>query len=355
MLIHHYVPSVARRVGGLDTALQGLNRALEDAGVTSLLMEDGSWRVRHPLPDVAHFHGLWNLRHCWLAAMLRRKGVPTVISPHGMLEPWALAHRGWKKRPFFRLLEEPRLRAADAVLATSALEQGQLGRLLPRTKLVTLPLGLDVPAEAATPLFRSRARTALGLADTTPMVLFLSRIDPKKGIDLLLLAWKALAPLIQEKQAVLFVVGGGEGSVFERHCRGLADDCAAAGAAVRWVGPVWGEGRWNYFAAADLLCLPSHSENFGFVVPEAWCCGTPVLTTPRTPWGKEAAFTKLGLCEPEAVSIGAALERWFAREPAAGPDRSAMAAEAREQHAWRSTVPGYLKFYATLHHEAAVR
>lgn len=348
MLIHHYVPVASKRIGGLDTAVQGLNRALVHGGESSVVVDVPAWSARHPLPEVAHFHGMWDPRHCRIAGAMRRLGVPTVVSPHGMLEPWALAQRAWKKRPFFRLLEKPRLTGSDAVLATSAMERRHLELLVPEARVSVLPLGLDVPADVATGQFRAAARASLGLSEATPMVLFLSRIDVKKGTDHLLQAWRDLEQRIQSQRAILFVVGGGDDTGFERHCRALAQDCNTAGAAVRWVGPVWGDERWKYFAAADLFCLPSHSENFGFVVPEAWFCGTPVLTTTRTPWGGNEPQEGLRICEPGASPLHEALASWLAGPRTTDVSRDTIAARARAQLSWDSLLHGYLDFYQSL-------
>lgn len=347
--VRHYIPPPERRTGGLDTALVGLNAHLRASGIdselvsTAALFGSGAWGV----PVIAHFHGLWEPGHWLLVRRMKRSGAKVVVSPHGMLEPWAFRHRGWKKRPVFRLIEEPRLRSADAVMATSQLEADNLRRLTGGLSLRILPLGLDAPADSASVEFRVEARDALGLAPSGRMALFLSRIHPKKGLDMLLRAWRDLAGKVTARQAVLCIVGPGDDG-YADECQALADDCRARGAEVRWIGPVWGEDRWRFFAAADLFCLPSFSENFGFVVPEAWMCGTEVLTTNQTPWAEQAGMEGLTVAAPEPDEIRNTLDNWLGRSVFALQQRTALARWARGRFSWPQVIPNYIEFYASL-------
>lgn len=351
MIVRHFIPPPQRRTGGLDTCLSGLDAHLRAAGVDSGFVSGAAFPFgsgNSAGPQIAHFHGLWEPAH-WLHAIrvLPRSRVRVVISPHGMLEPWAFQHRGWKKRPVFDLIERPKLRLADRVLATSRMEAENLRKLLPGLPIQELPLGVDAPEDCGSPDFRAGVRAAMGLEQGTRLALFLSRIHPKKGLDMLLAAWLSFAGSPVARRATLCIVGPGDDE-YAAHCRTLADACRMQGADVRWVGPVWGDERWRYFAAADLLCLPTLSENFGFVVPEAWIGGTEVLTTDQTPWLDQRGMDGLTITAPETDSIRRALGDWLGRE-VLNPDRRArLAGWGRAQFAWPALISRYVDFYQSL-------
>lgn len=144
----------------------------------------------------------------------------------------------------------------------------------------------------------------------------------------------------------LVIVGDGDDGY-----RSILEDIAARHAATlpvtHWVGPVWGDARWPYFQAADLFCLPTHSENFGLAVLEALQVGTRVLTTRATPWPAllssrpDAAF----LCDPEVSSIQRAL-MGFLRTRAWSPDaRQNLADWTHEHFDWERLAGRYAAVY----------
>jgi glycosyltransferase involved in cell wall biosynthesis len=205
-------------------------------------------------------------------AAARALGLPVVISPRGMLEPWALAYHAWKKRLAWWLYQRRDLRGVTAFHATAEMEAESIRRLGFRQPIIVLPNGVAMPAP--TEHRRSVAEPA------TREALFLSRIHPKKGIDLLIEAWARLRPAGWR----LTIAGNdeaGHAAVVERRIRE-----AGLGEAVRYVGPAYGADKERLFRAAHLFVLPSHSENFGIVVAEALAYGMPVLTTTGTPWAE---------------------------------------------------------------------
>src|SRR5262249_29420663 len=127
-------------------------------------------------------HGLWQPGFARVSRMCRQLDIPYVVSPHGMLEPWERHHKFWKKWPWFQLVERHHLSGAAKLLTTGEREAKNLQALFPGKACVTLPLGL--PADRR-PDYEG-ARRALGWSDTEKVLLFLSRIHPKKGLNLLL-------------------------------------------------------------------------------------------------------------------------------------------------------------------------
>lgn len=329
-------PPPARRIGGIDTALEGWARALGTAGAM-ITRHD-----RTTLPgdlrdfDVVHFHGLWEPAHHRLRERCRRAGIPFVVSPHGMLEPWAMAHKSWKKSLYFKFREQPSLARAAALLATSEEEAGPLRSYFPHPPITVLPLGID----PTPPPDYVGARRDLGWKEDDRVVVFLSRLHPKKGLHLLIDAWPEIQSRCTEPVR-LVIVGDGE--------RDYVDSLQSRAApSVDWIGPQWGDAKWPYLQGADLFCLPSYSENFGFAPLEATAVGTPVITTPGTPWGSLRGGLPIGIVEPQVSALAAAVcDRLSAPRPDARA-RSDAHAEAMGRFGWPSLVSRYAEFYRSL-------
>jgi glycosyltransferase involved in cell wall biosynthesis len=335
MNIRFITPPAGKQIGGIENAIEGLRSALQAQRCHVLQGADpGDSEAVH------HFHGLWNPSQSWLAARLRKFGRPYVVSPHGMLEPWAFRHRRWKKLPYFWLVERRFLRGAKALFVTSALEAEHVASVIRHPCLEMLPLGCRDrrgPDHAV-------ARKALGWRPEERVILFLSRIDVKKGLDILLHAMAGSG--INWQGWCLVVVGGGEPD-YVASLKSLATVLCSRLPKVEWIGPVWGAARWPYIQGADLFCLPTHSENFGIAVLEALHVGTPVLTTDRTPWGDQKGLDGLFIAKPEIQNVQQALtvartridDKWSLH------DRNKLAAWTEEHFAWEKLVSAYIEAY----------
>lgn len=225
-------------------------------------------------PAALHLHGLWQPLNVKAAAMARREKVPYVSSIHGMLDPWSVRQRAWKKKIYFALAERRRL-AGSAVLHFTARQEGvKAGPWIPAgARQLVIPILIDLSPYAVLPE-RGAAHTHFpGVPADRPWVLFLSRIHEKKGLDLLIDAVARLA----NKQAQLVVAGDGEAG----YVAAMKERARSAGIMERthFVGLVKGAAKTALFRRADLLALPTNQENFGIVFPEALACETPVLVT----------------------------------------------------------------------------
>lgn len=225
-------------------------------------------------PDLVHDHGLWLGCHHQVARECRRAGVPRVVSPRGMLEPWALAHKKWKKKLAWWGYQRCDLRAATLLHATAGSEASNLRRLGLKNEIVVVPNGVAMPdwqeSEPATggTVQEPQVRTAV----------FLSRIQKKKGLPMLVEAWQRVRPAGWRMR----VVGPDE----EGHLAEVRELVEKAGLGASWSfeGALFGEAKWALLREADLFILPTHSENFGIAVAEALAAGVPVITTRGAPW-----------------------------------------------------------------------
>jgi glycosyltransferase involved in cell wall biosynthesis len=334
--VHFVEPPPALRVGGLDAAIRSLEAALRSEKIDVVPGDPGQAQCG----DLVHFHGLWQPSHARLSAKLRRDKVPCIVSPHGMLEPWAWRHKWWKKWPYFWLVESGHLRRANCILATSAQEERTIRGFFARQDVRSLPLGFT--ADAA-PDYDS-ARAKLGWSPDERVLLYLSRLHEKKGLDMLI---EALALVGAPAGTRLVIVGGGE-TAYVKSVQAAAAALQPKLPRVDWIGEVWGDARWPYFQGADLFCLPSHSENFGLAVLEACQVGTPVLTTSTTPWGEWLHGECAYISEPTIAGIAEQLRKFFSRPKAAADKREEFANSMKQQFSWSALAPRYVELYRTL-------
>jgi len=223
--------------------------------------------------DVAHIYGLYDLLGPGVAFYCRRMGVPYVVEPMGMYRP--IVRSLVKKRLYHWLLGRSLVTSATLLIATSQLEQQELlEEGVAPLKVVVRRNGVDLDEFAELPP-RGAFRRELGIADGTPLVLYLGRLSKKKGLGLLVRAFASVPGA-----ACLAIAGPDErdGSVEEvkRLCAALRLERR-----VRLVGPRFGRQKLQALVDADLFVLPSQNENFGNAVAEAIACGTPAIVTDR--------------------------------------------------------------------------
>jgi glycosyltransferase involved in cell wall biosynthesis len=193
-----------------------------------------------------------------------------------MLEPWALNHKGLKKKLAWRLYQRRDLKRALCHIATGEAEARSLYDLGLGVPIAIVPNGVDVPderlcsiaSESEKPCRNGRKRTAL----------FLGRIYPIKGLPMLIEAWARVRP-----DGWLLRIAGPDEAGHQKQLE-RAVTAAGLGDVVSFTGPVEPQMKTQAFLDADLFILPTHSESFGMVVAEALAHSLPVLTTTAAPW-----------------------------------------------------------------------
>ena len=237
--------------------------------------------------SIVHVHGLWTWfgKYARIAAVQQKR--PLIISPRGMLEGWALRNSTFKKKVALFLYEKSNLQSATLFHATSAQELESMRQFGLTQPVALIPNGIDLPD-----LHRRNSIDVFQkfkLPAGKRLFLFLSRIHPKKGIEMLLREWGALSKQHQEWH--LIIAGDGERAYLaklQKMARGyeLQDR-------VSWTGLVSGADKEAFFRKAEFFVLPSYSENFGISIAEALAHGVPVIATRETPW-KEIEDFKCG-------------------------------------------------------------
>ena len=258
-------------------------------------------QLRRGAPNVVHIHGMWSPYLAAFAAEARRLEVPYIVAPHGMLEPWSLSVGSVRKTLALKSYQGTLLTHAAAIHATSELEADNLRRLIgARTPVFVVPNCVEPPPSVVTK--PSSAREA------KKVLLFLSRIHEKKGLDILLRAWNDLRPADWR----LLIVGSGEADYLAQLARFCASNAVPD---VEFKSHVEGAEREDVFARASVFVLPTYSENFGNVIGEALIRGLPVITTTGTPWSDIVAQECGWYIEPTQDELRKTLAAVVATDP----------------------------------------
>lgn len=288
--------------------------------------------------DVVHLHGLWQA-HSWVGGSLARQTKrPYVVSAHGMLDEWAFRHRGWKKKLYSAAVERANLRGAACLRALTETEAEDYRRYGLANPVAVIPNGVVLAPEATSEAFLARFPE---LADKTRL-LFMGRLHPKKGVEMLVEVWGRLAKEFPE--AVLLVAGPDEVGMLPR--LQAAAEAAGVSQQIRFLGMVRGKERDSLLAAADLFLLPSFSEGFSVATLEALGAAVPVLITTKCNFPEIARKGCGWVISPEAAELEAAMRKFFVTPKA---ERAVMGETGREmvrkEYDWRSIASQFAELF----------
>lgn len=314
--------SVSRHAGGLFDSVRGLSghlAATRDAEVLAFGLDDGD-TTSHDLAawdgvpvrafpvkgsqvfgyapglmsaletanlDLLHVHGLWKYPSVASLLWARRSRRPVMISPHGMLDPWAVRQSYWKKRIARRLYEDRHLRNAACLHAVSSAEASAIRVCGLHNPICIIPNAVDLPPDelGVTPPWQRE------LPDGAKVVLYLGRLHPKKNLTGLLLGWARGTAAADLGDWWLVIAGWDQGG----HENALRDLVRSRNIPrVLFAGPQFESEKRATFRRAEVFVLASYSEGLPRAVLEAWANRLPVMMTPA--------------CNlPEAFTAGAAV------------------------------------------------
>ncbi len=330
---------ISRKAGGLQFSVRGLSLANTTLGIDQTILSPSDefaefdralWtplkvilypafgplqislmlqRIFRTLnTDVVHCHGLWQDTQRMTMHWQKRTGRPVVISPHGMLDPWALCNSAWKKKIVGKLFANKSLQNATCLHALCRSEAESIRAYGLKNPIAVIPNGVDLPALDVEQNHRLKYKK-----DRKKRLLFMGRIHPKKGLSELLKAWKLI--LGREDHIAeswqLVIAGWDDGGLLKRlhwlaidmglimvDCLKQKHRCdypLIEEADVVFSGPVFGEEKAALLRSVDAFILPSFSEGLPMSVLEAWSYGLPVVMT--------------NFCNiPEGFLAGAAIE-----------------------------------------------
>ena len=355
----HVIPSVGPQRGGPSFLIRTLARALSQAGMEIHVVttddngparlpvplgvpqyEDGAtfwyfprqtrfytfswpltrWLARHVREfDLVHIHALFSYAALPAAMLAHRAGVPYIVRPLGTLNRWGIENRRpWLKSLSFRLLESRILANAAGVHYTSEQEHVEAGALGVSTHPLIIPNAVELPVE--------QSSRPVQLARDRKTILFLSRLDRKKGLDLLLEAFAQVHRRFP--QSVLLLAGTGDPALVAT-LKAQAERLQISGQ-ITWAGFLTGKAKWSALTSADVFVLPSYSENFGIALVEALACGCPVVLSDQVGIHREISRAQAGLVTPCRVDeLAAAILNALC-----SPTPASAAASPKTESAW---------------------
>ena len=247
--------------------------------------------------DLVHVHAIFSYASTIAMAIARIKNVPYITRPLGQLCEWSLQQSKLRKQIYLNVIERSNLLHSKSLHFTAEQEKTEFNQLGLNIPNFILPHGVYIPTPISDA--KTQVRKILHILDQRPIVLFMSRIHPKKGLEYLISALSKL----KEYNFVLVIAGSGDPDyvnqikdLLETH-----DICDRA----HMIGFVKGETKNLYLQGADIFALTSHSENFGIAAIEALAAGTPVLITDGVaiaPMVKEQAIGYVTKLEVEAIA-----------------------------------------------------
>ena len=264
---------------------------LDKAGPSAFGYTPGlSGRLRCEDIDLVHTHGLWMYSSVAASGWGKSKCQPWLVSPHGMLDQWAVRNFRWKKWLAGLLYENQHLHGAACLHALCDAEAEAFRAYGLTNPIAVIPNGVDIP-ESLDGV--AKPEWAESLPAGAQVLLFLGRLHPKKGLSNLLRAW---ARDIKAKDEPWFlVIAGWDQNGHRAELEELVESLGIA-ETVLFVGPQFGQGKAASLSWADAFVLPSFSEGLPMAVLEAWAYKLPVLITPQ-------CNLPVGLAAGAAISI----------------------------------------------------
>lgn len=296
-------------VDGVKVVYFSISKTLEFLGATGWQL---SWRMTKALKanlrefDLVNIHAIWNYPPAAAAFLSKARGVPYIVTAHGTLYPYTVSNKRWKKLPYYHLIGKRILRDAAAIHYTGEDEAEKCHAFFGlKNRAAVVPYVLDLSEFDDIPA-REKLSERYPILKGRKTILFLSRINWKKGLDVLI---KAFAIVEKQRDDVhLLIVGSDESGYAEQVKKWIRDQgmsyASEGGEAelakngqttkITFTGMLTGREKVEAYAGSDLFVLPSYSENFGLVVVEAMACGLPVIISDQVGIHKEIAEAAAG-------------------------------------------------------------
>lgn len=291
--------------------------------------------------DLLHVHAIFSYASTAAMAIARLRGIPYIIRPLGQLCEWSLQQSACKKQIYLKLIEKANINHSRGLHLTSIQEQQEVSRLGLVAPSFVLPHGLDVSSPM--PDARTKLRQILNLPADEPIILFLSRLHPKKGLDYLI---PALGKLTHHR--FTFVLAGNGSKEYEAEIEslvvsnGIRDRTYLAGF-------VAGERKDLFLQGSDLFALTSHSENFGVAVLEAMACGLPVLLTPGVALATVVKEYQLGyIAELDVTAITQAVDSYLSHPQKACDMGTSARQLVLEKYTWEQIAAQMQHLYTNI-------
>lgn len=294
-------------------------------------------------PDILHFHGLWTYQSLASNFLFKRSRRPYIVSPHGMLDKWALNHSYLKKAFAWALYEKKNLSHAGCIHALSESEAESIRQLGFKNPIAIIPNGTTLsdiykgePAPSCKPSQGTNEK----------YVLYLGRLHPKKGLRELILGWNSMSRI--EREGWRLLIAGWSENGYDHVLKELVRDLGLANQ-ISFIGSQHGNNKFTCLKNASAFILPSFSEGLPMAILEAWSCALPVIMTENCNlligFRRNAALE----CKPNADSVARALVGLFKMSDS---QRTALGQRGRqlveEEFTWSKVSEDFVAVYRWL-------
>ncbi|MFQ4140596.1 hormogonium polysaccharide biosynthesis glycosyltransferase HpsP [Chlorogloeopsis sp. ULAP02] len=295
--------------------------------------------------DLAHIHALFSPVSSVAAAICRHRKLPYILRPLGTLDPADLRKKRQLKKFYALILEGKNIAGAAAMHFTSIQEAKISERFGVATHDLVIPLGVIPPNEEGERV--NMVRSQFAIPANVPLVLFMSRIDPKKGLNLLIPALEKLLAAGLNFHFVLAGTNPQDPDYEEKIKSQIYNSCLRSHTTI--TGFVTGELKSALLQAADIFVLPSYYENFGIAVAEAMAAGTPVIISDQVHICQEVHESESGWVSKLEVSALTELLRIALQNPCERQRRGLRAKEYALQHySWDAIARQMIEAYKNI-------
>lgn len=380
MKILYITPSLAPEWGGPTTVVTGLTEALVERGVEvsifttakrgekeKIIRPNGVdvrifthrflsrfWRSYSPSInemlkkevekcDIVHIHELWHYPHYAAYKAAKRTKKPYLITPHGALEPWALNYKSPKKKIYMRLIQKQMLDEASALHAITEAEIEHIHRFGLKNLITVIPNGIN-PEEFQILPPKEEFEEHYKELKNKKVILFLSRIHPKKGLDILA---RASGKIVKNRDDIRLVIIGPDSEGYKAEVIEMFESMGILNKTI-FTGMLTGREKLTALSRADVFVLPSYSEGFSMAILEAMACGIPIIITNKCnfPEVKEAGTGII--IEPDAEQLTDSLEKLLDDEDISKQMGKKGKKLIMERYTWNKIAERMIKLYENI-------
>lgn len=250
--------------------------------------------------DLVHIHSLFSFASTCAGLTAKSGGIPYIIRPLGVLNQWGVTNRRpILKKLSLKLFEGPLINGAAALHFTSQQEAVEAGKVCTPRKTFIIPIPFE--ADPAS----SIVTNSVPVRDGIKTILFLSRLDPKKGLELLIRSFSVVQK--KHKNLLLLIAGTGHDAYIAK-LKSISQELKVEDS-IRWAGFLEGKSKADAFSQADIFVLPSYSENFGIAGVEAMAAGVPTILTNGIGIAEAAKRSNAAIIvEPACEELASAME-----------------------------------------------